>query len=66
MKKNRLYAEFGVREYWIVDTGGKTVEIHSLKNGAFVLNNTFSENDELMSLLFPRLRIRLSGVFAFL
>ena len=66
VKKKRLYAKFGGREYWIVDPDGKTVEIHSLKNGAFVLDNTFSENNELVSPLFPLLKIKLSTVFAFL
>lgn len=66
VKKKRLYAKFGVGEYWMVDPGGKTVEIHSLKNGAFVLDNIFSENDELVSPLFPHLKIKLSTVFAFL
>lgn len=66
VKKKRLYAKFGVREYWIVDPDGKTVEIYSLKNGAFVLNYTFPENDALVSPLFPCLKIKHSTVFAFL
>lgn len=66
MKKKRLYARFGVKEYWIVDPDGKTVELRRLKEGVFVLFKSFSENDELESPLLLGLKIRLSPVFAFL
>jgi Uma2 family endonuclease len=66
MKKKRLYARFGVKEYWIVDPDGKTIELHCLKEGVFILVKSFSENDELESPLLPGLKIKLSPVFAFL
>ncbi len=66
MKKKRLYAKFGVREYWIIDPDGKTVEVYCLKEGVFVLAKSFFENEYLESQLFPGLRIELSKVFAFL
>src|SRR4030066_1697600 len=59
MKKKRLYARFGVKEYWIVDPDGKTIELHCLKEGVFVLFKSFSENDELESPLLPGLKIKL-------
>ncbi|HHT9109326.1 MAG TPA: Uma2 family endonuclease [Candidatus Wunengus sp. YC64] len=66
MKKKRLYARFGVKEYGIVDPDGKTIELHCLKEGVFVLFKSFPENDELESPLLPGLKIKLSPVFAFL
>lgn len=66
MKKKKLYAKFGVKEYWIVDPEGKTIEIYCLKEGVFVPVKSFSENDELESPLLQGLKIRLSPVFAFL
>lgn len=66
MKKKRLYAKSGVKEYWIVDPDGKTIEIYCLKEGVFVLAKSFSENEELESPLLPGLKIKLSPVFAFL
>ncbi|MBI5679117.1 MAG: Uma2 family endonuclease [Planctomycetes bacterium] len=66
MKKKRLYARFGVKEYWIVDPDGKTIELHCLEEGVFVLFKSFSENDEPESPLLQGLKIKLSPVFAFL
>jgi Uma2 family endonuclease len=66
MKKKRLYAKFGVNEYWIVDTEGKTIEIYCPKEGVFVPVKSFSENDELESQLLQGLKIKHSPLFAFL
>ncbi len=63
--KKRLYAEFGVREYWIVDPGEKTVEVLSLTDKTYSLESRFSEADTLESPLLPDLRIDLASVFAY-
>lgn len=65
VKKKRLYARFGVKEYWIVDPDEKTIEIYRLQGTEFVRVSAFSENDSLESPLLPGLRIDLSQVFAF-
>ncbi len=65
VKKKKLYSRFGVREYWIVDPGEKTVEIYSIKDEVFLLKNVFSSNDILQSSLLSGLKIKLSDVFAF-
>ena len=40
-RKKDAYAKAGVKEYWIVDTWGKYVEVYYNQNGWFVLNNTY-------------------------
>ncbi|MBI5207515.1 MAG: Uma2 family endonuclease [Candidatus Firestonebacteria bacterium] len=63
-KKKRLYARFGVKEYWIADPQEKVIEIYSLKDNMFILINTFSEKDILKS-SFLGIEIKLSDIFAF-
>ncbi len=65
IKKKKLYAKFGVREYWLVDPGEKAVEIHSLKGEVFSLSRSFTLNDILESPLLEGLKIELSLVFAY-
>jgi len=65
IKKKKLYAKFGVREYWIIDPGEKGVEIYSLKNKEFNLFQRFSMNDKLESPLLTGLTIELSSVFSY-
>jgi Uma2 family endonuclease len=65
VKKKKIYAQFGVKEYWIIDPGEKTAETYSLKDNSFFLTKRFTEKDILESTLLPRLKIELSHVFAF-
>ena len=65
VKKKKIYARFGVKEYWIVDPFEKNVDIYSFKDSVFVLERSFSENEVLESPLLIGLNIKLSDVFAF-
>jgi Uma2 family endonuclease len=65
VKKKKLYARFGVKEYWLVDPGEKTVEIYLLENNSFILAKRFGEKDILESPLFSGLKIKLLRIFAF-
>lgn len=65
VKKKRLYAKHGVKEYWIVDPGEKTVEIYSLKEGVFVITQSYTEKDVLKSPMLLGLEINLTKVFEF-
>ena len=40
-RKRETYAKIGVKEYWIVDTWGKYVEVYHNQNGWLVLDNTY-------------------------
>ena len=54
-KKKDIYAKAGVKEYWLVDTWNKSVEVYYNKNGWLVLDNIYfylteeerKENDQL-------------------
>ena len=40
-RKREIYAKAGVKEYWIVDTWGKYIEVYYNQNGWLVLDNTY-------------------------
>jgi len=65
VKKKKLYARFGVKEYWIVDPSEKTVEVFGNKGKVFVLEKTYAQNDTLQATSIEGLKIKLSDIFEY-
>ncbi len=61
--KFALYAEMGVREYWIVDPDERTVELFSLQEGRYALLNRLSLEDTLCSNLLPGFEMPVRDIF---
>ena len=40
-EKYFIYEKYGVKEYWIVSPGDKSVEVYLLKDGKFVLDDVY-------------------------
>lgn len=58
-----LYEENGIKEYWLVDTGNRTVLIYVLTKGKYVGLKPFTEEDKMTSPLFPELQFAVKAVF---
>lgn len=63
VRKTRLYAEFGVSHYWIIEPERQTLETLELKDARYSLVATLTEEDTLESSLFPGLQISLAALF---
>lgn len=63
VRKKKLYARFGVAEYWLVDPGEKTVEVLRLEDQDYPVGESFSSENVLISLSFPGLLIDLTEIF---
>ncbi len=63
VRKTRLYAEFGVKHYWIIEPERQTLETLELKDARYFLGATLTEEDTLESSLFPGLQISLAALF---
>lgn len=59
VRKLNLYADAGVREYWIVDPNGKTVSVYDLAAGTLrAREHTFT--DEIKALIYDDLSVSLT------
>ena len=61
--KKTLYARHGVKEYWIVDPKGKTVEVYTLGEKGFELVRAYEAGEALKSPLLEGLEVDLNEVF---
>src|SRR3989304_1045286 len=63
VQKKRLYARFGVKQYWIVIPEEREVEVYILKGEAYQLYKTYTKVDILESPSLKGLKIRLKEIF---
>ena len=63
IQKKKLYARFGVKEYWIVVPGEKTIDIHILKDKTYQLYKTLGEYDTLESQILKGFKMELKAIF---
>jgi Uma2 family endonuclease len=63
IQKKKLYAKFGVKEYWIVVPEEKTIDIYSLKDKSYLLYKSYGKDATLESTSLRGFKIDLQGIF---
>ncbi len=61
--KRKLYAKYGVKEYWLIDPEEETIEILALARKNYERYEIYKKIDILISPLLPKLRIALKEIF---
>ena len=61
--KRRLYAEHGVKEYWMVDPEARTVTVLLLRNGGFEEVGTYGKGQVLSSPTLAGFTLNLDEIF---
>ena len=63
IQKKKLYSKHGVKEYWIVVPGEKTIDIYILKDKTYQLYKTLGEDDTLESQILKGFKMELKAIF---
>jgi Uma2 family endonuclease len=63
VQKKKLYAKFGVKEYWIVIPREELIEVYILKDNTYMLHKTYSKDETLESPYLRNLKVELTGIF---
>ena len=62
--KFKLYEHFGVSEYWLVDPLIQTIEVHTLINGKYILQQFEEIEGVVKSLVLPNFELNLVDIFS--
>jgi Uma2 family endonuclease len=63
-QKMKLYARFGVKEYWISDAANRSLDVFTLKEGLFELHSAAKEKGQVSSLVLTGLKFDLAEISA--
>ncbi len=61
--KRKLYASFGIREYWVVDPEAQSIEVFVWSEQGYVSAGLFGNTDRLSTPLLPHLNLSLAKLF---
>ncbi|MGA2263477.1 MAG: Uma2 family endonuclease [Acidobacteriota bacterium] len=62
--KRKIYAGFGIREYWVVDPESATVEVLTWSEPGYTRAGIYGKSQHLSSPLLPELNLPLDEIFA--
>ena len=62
-RKRRLFARYGVPEYWIVDPLARRIEVHALDDGVYRETQVAAGDQTVHSILLPDLTFEAARVF---
>ena len=63
--KRRLYGEYGVNEYWIVDSFTLSVEVYRLQDNGLTLIERLRVGDAVTTPLLPDFSLNVADIFQF-
>ena len=61
--KYQLYQRAGVREYWIIDPGNKTVQVYTLENGRYNAGDVYLDGTKIPVGIWEDFSVDMSQVF---
>jgi Uma2 family endonuclease len=61
--KRKLYANYGIQEYWLVDPEAQAIEVLNLGDVDFVPQQVFTLGSNLTSITIPALSVPVEQVF---
>ena len=64
VRKRRLYAQFGVAEYWIVDPDGERVEVYRLEGQRYPTPTLLEAGTQLTTALLPGFSVEVAALLA--
>ena len=62
-EKYKLYQEFGVQEYWIVDPNNKSIDVFSLENNRYENLFVATDNETIQSQVLEGFSLEVSQIF---
>jgi Uma2 family endonuclease len=62
-RKMQMFARYGVPEYWIVDPVHKTIEVHRLERGGYVIAQRATGDAAVESAVLPGTALRGGSIF---